>query len=495
MSAERIRNKNLLKKVVSPEVAAGIIKNGMTIGTHGAINVAYPKAFFKALAERGKKGEIKEINLWTISLFGPEGVLAEAGIVKRKLGSIGDNTLRKQINAGKVSNNDLRPEVFPLYTRSKVIGKVDVAVIDAVAITEEGHIVPSHTLVDAATYVEMADIVIVEINHAQPVGLEGMHDVYCSKLPPHQREVSLYHVGDRVGTPYIPAGEDKITYIIESFESEKNTPASRIDPASQKLGEHLISFLKEEVKRGKMPSKLYPIASGIGSASDAFLSCLAQSDFENIEIFTPVLGDGVLELIDQGKCKVASTPGFLLSEEKWQRFCQNIDKYKDKIIIRSVEVTNNAEIVRRLGVIALNNLLEIDIYGNINSSHIGGTQLVNGVGGAGVFAANGYLSVFLTLSTSRKGSVSAIVPMVPHVDLTEHNIDVLVTEQGLADLRGLSPVERAENIINNCAHPDYRPLLNEYLEKAKKTMGGHEPHILEEAFSFHLRLQQTGSMK
>ena len=479
---------------MSPDVAAGIIQDGMTIGTHG-MNVGYPKTFFKALAERGKRGEVKEVNLWAISLFGPEGILAETNLVKGKLGSIGNNTIRKQINTGKVYSNDLRPEVFPLYIRSKAIGKVDVAVVDAIGITEEGHIVPSCSLAEAATYVEMADTVIVEINHAQPLEMEGMHDVYCCKLPPYQKEIPLFNVGDRIGTPYIPVKEDKKIYIIESYEPEKNPPASKIDLDSLKVGENLVSFLEYEVKKGKMPPKLFPIASGIGNTSDAFLHCLAQSNFENIELFTPVLGDGVLELIDQGKCKIASTPGFILSEEKWQHFCQNIGKYKDKIIIRSVEVVNNAEIVRRLGVIALNNLLEIDIYGNINSSHIGGTQLVNGVGGAGVFAANGYLSVFLTVSTSRKGKVSTIVPMVPHVDITEHNIDILVTEQGMADLRGLSPVERAEKIINNCAHPDYRPLLSAYLEKAKATVGGHEPHILEEAFSFYTCLKQTGSMR
>ncbi len=74
-------------------------------------------------------------------------------------------------------------------------------------------------------------------------------------------------------------------------------------------------------------------------------------------------------------------------------------------------------------------------------------------------------------------------------------MDIIVTEQGLADLRYLSPVERAEEIISRCAHPDYKPLLESYLKKARQEVGGHEPQIMEEASSFHLRLKAKGSMK
>ena len=85
--------------------------------------------------------------------------------------------------------------------------------------------------------------------------------------------------------------------------------------------------------------------------------------------------------------------------------------------------------------------------------------------------------------------------MASHVDQPEHAVDVIVTERGLADLRGLAPVERARAIIAGCAHPDYRPLLRDYLEDAIRARGGHEPHVLEKAFSFHTRYAETGSMK
>lgn len=497
MLEERIRNKNLLKKVVSPEQAAALIQDGMIIGTGSGLMSSGPRMFFQALAERGKRGELKEITVWSASLLCKEidGLLAEAGMLKRKLGSISDNTVRKAINSGNMYCNDVRAEMMPHYIRSQSFGKLDVAVVEAVAITEEGHIIPTTGLGEAPNHVEKADIVIVEINCSLPSQIEGMHDVYLAQSPPNQRDIPLYRIDDRFGTPYIPAGKDKITCILESSLPHRYPPAQKIDQEGKKMAEHFLSFLREEVKNERLPAGSLPFASGIGNASDAILKLLAESEFEDIRIFSPIIGDGVIRLIDSGKCRNATGPGLLLSDEGWSKFIQDVDEYKKKIILRSIDVSHDPGVIKRLGCVVLNNALEIDIYGHVNSTHLGGTHLVNGVGGGCVYAANASLSIFLTLSTGKDGNVSSFVPMATHVDHTEHSVDVIISEQGLADVRGLSPVERARAIINNCAHPDYRPLLTDYLERAIKERGGHEPHILEEAFSFHNRLHQTGSMK
>jgi succinyl-CoA:acetate CoA-transferase len=493
----RIRNRELLKKVVAPEFAAAAVKSGMNIATSGDLQAGSPKLFFRALAERAKRGEVKELSLWSVCLFNYdiEGAIAEAGALKRRLGSHGDGTLRKAINTGKVFCNDMRTEILPQMVRQGLLGKLDVAVVYAAAITEEGHIIPSHSAVDIASYVEVADIVVVEIDHAIPLEIEGMHDIYLPALPPSKKEIPLYGPAERIGTPYIPAGVEKINYIIECQEPFQGTRFVPVDEKSQQLADHLIFFFKEEIKAGRLPKNLLPIECGIGAISDAILRSLARSDFQELEIYSGVIGDGIIDLIKTGKCKAATGGGVLLSNEGWQKFCKNIKKIKEKLILRPVEVTNNPEMVRRLGLIAVNGALEVDIYGNVNGSHIGGTQLVNGTGGSGVFASNAYLAVFVMPSTGKNGEISTIVPMVPHVDQPEHNVDVVVTDQGLADLRGLAPVERAEKLIHNCAHPDYRPLLLDYLERAKKMVSGHQPHILEEAFSFHQRLKKTGTMK
>ncbi len=133
---------------------------------------------------------------------------------------------------------------------------------------------------------------------------------------------------------------------------------------------------------------------------------------------------------------------------------------------RPAEISNNPEVIRRLGVIAMNTALEADIFGNINSTHVVGTKMMNGIGGSGDFTRNGYLSSSPALR-HKGGVISNIVPMVSHVDHSEHSVDIIVTEQGIADLRGKDPVQRAYEIINNCAHPAYRPLLLDTSSSAK----------------------------
>jgi len=267
------------------------------------------------------------------------------------------------------------------------------------------------------------------------------------------------------------------------------------DERSARAAGHLLDFLEKEVREGRLPKNLYPIEIGLGSIADAIMKKLSFSDFEGVEVFSAVIGDSVLDLIDAGKCKAASGTAMLVSDDGWNKFCGRINDFKKFLILRPCEITNHPELIRRLRVIAINGAIEVDIYGHVNSSHVGGVSLVNGIGGAASFAANSHLSVFALFSTGRGGDVSSIVPMASHVDIPEHFVDVVVTDVGLADLRGLSPVERAELIIQNCAHPDFKPLLREYLEKSRREVGGHEPHILSEAFSFHTRLIEQKTMK
>ena len=122
---------------------------------------------------------------------------------------------------------------------------------------------------------------------------------------------------------------------------------------------------------------------------------------------------------------------------------------------------------------------------------------MNGIGGSGDFARNAYLSVFMAPSTAKGGAISAIVPMASHVDHTEHDAMVVVTEQGLADLRGLSPKQRARRGHRHAARiRTSAPLLQDYFDRAcRDSYGQHTPHLLGEALSWHQRFIETGSMK
>ncbi len=493
----RVRNEKLLKKIVSPEVAAKAIRDGMTIGTHGATYCGYPKATFKALADRIKKGEKIKVQIWTASLIGEDadGVLASCEGISRRLGSHADSTLRNQINHRQVACNDIKTEMLAQYVQRGIFGRLDVAIINAAAITGEGNIIPSASPADASYLVQAAEKVIVEIDLSQPLELEGFHDIFILPPPPMASAIPLFQTWDRIGTTSIPAGFDRIDYIVESQIPQRLPPRRELDKESMMIAQNLLSFFRKEVASGRLKKNLRPLETGLGNVADAVLQQLSESEFENLEIFTAVLGDSALDLADRGKLKVANGCACFFSAEGWEKFCNNLDRYRDKIILRPVEITDSPELVHRLGVIGLNGAVEIDIYGHVNSSHIMGSRLLAGVGGAAVYASNGSLSIFLAPSSSNKGKISTIVPMVSHVDITEHNVDVVVTEQGYADLRGMAPHERAKEIIEKCSHPDYRPLLSEYFQKAEEEAGGHEPHLLGEAFLFHERFKKTGSMK
>ena len=144
----------------------------------------------------------------------------------------------------------------------------------------------------------------------------------------------------------------------------------------------------------------------------------------------------------------------------------------------------------------MNGMIEADIYGNVNSTNVMGSRIQNGIGGSGDFARNAYVSIFMTPSTAKAGAISAIVPQAAHVDHIMQDVQVIVTEQGLADLRGLSPKQRAVLIIEKCSHPDYRPALRDYYERALRgSYGLHAPSLLSEALSWHQRYVETGSMR
>jgi acetyl-CoA hydrolase len=170
---------------------------------------------------------------------------------------------------------------------------------------------------------------------------------------------------------------------------------------------------------------------------------------------------------------------------------ENIDFFAPRIVLRPQELSNHPGIIRRLGVIAMNTAIEADVYGNVNSTHISGQRIMNGVGGSAEFTRNSYLSIFMCPSISKGGKISNIVPMCPHIDNNEHSVQVLVTEHGLADLRGKGPMRRAKTIIERCAHPAYRDYLNRYVREAPP---GHIRHDLSRCFELHRNLQEHGAM-
>ncbi|GAU76094.1 acetyl-CoA hydrolase/transferase family protein [Fusibacter sp. 3D3] len=497
MINERIRSEMLLSKLTTAEVAARFIKDGDTVATSGFTPSGYPKAVPLALAERAKAGEKVEITLITGASVGPEldGILAEVGVIKRRFPYQTDARMRNAINDGEIKYADMHLSHVPQYMDYGFFGDIDVAIIEAIAINADGGIVPSTSVGVSPQAVKNAKKVIIEINTSQSMDLEGIHDIYMTQKPPFREPIPITKSGDRIGTTYIPCDPDKIVAIVETNITDKVRPLGAIDEDSKMISKHIIKFLENEVTAGRLPENLLPLQSGVGSVANAVLGGLVDSNFTNLTCYTEVIQDSMFDLIDAGKVTVASGTSFTPSEEGLKRLNDNMAHYAKYCVLRPMEISNNPEVARRLGVISINTAIEIDMYGHVNSTNIMGSRMMNGLGGSGDYTRNAYISIFTTVSTAKDGDISSIVPMASHVDHTEHDVQIVVTEQGLADLRGLSPKERARVIIENCAHPDYREMLVDYLDRAEQTKFKHESQLMDEALSWHARFLATGSMK
>ncbi len=503
MSIERIRNARLRGLVVSAEQAAQHIRPGETVAMSGFTGSGYPKQIPLALAARMERchaaGEAFQIRLLTGASTAPEldGALAKVDGIALRLPFQADPEARQRINAGTLEYIDAHLSHVAQHTWFGFYGDLDTAVVEVSAIREDGSLVPSTSVGNNKTWLDLAKKVIVEVNDWQPLEVDGMHDIYYgTALPPHRKPVPLVHPDDRIGETALRCDPEKIVAIVRTHGPDRNSPFNPPDAVSEQIAAHLMDFLHVEVAKGRLPKNLLPLQSGVGNIPNAVLAGLAASGFRDLTAYTEVIQDGMLDLLREGVLRSASCTGFALSPEASEEFKRNIAFYRERIIMRTQEISNHPEIVRRLGCVCMNGMVEADIYGNVNSTHIMGSRIQNGIGGSGDFARNGYLSIFLSPSTAKGGSISSIVPMVSHVDHTEHDVSIIVTEQGVADLRGLSPKQRARVLIARCAHPDYRDALQDYFDRAlHASYGKHTPHLLAEALSWHQRWLDTGSMR
>jgi succinyl-CoA:acetate CoA-transferase len=490
----RIRNHSLREKVVSAEEAAAWIKNGMTLGLSGFTRAGDAKAVPVALVERAKNEKLK-VNVYTGASLGSDidKLFAEVGLIHKRLPFQTDPTMRRKINQGELYFIDQHLSETSEMVRAGVLEPIDFAIVEAIAITEDGMIIPSTSVGNSMVFAQHAKSIIVEINVAQPQLLEGLHDLYEPGQQGERSPIPITKPDDRIGSVGIPVDMSKVRGIV--FTNQLDSPSTIVSPdkETEMIAMQLITFLRQEVQEGRLTNRLAPLQSGIGSVSNAVFHGLLNSEFTDLEVYSEVLQDAVFELMDAGKVRYASCCSITLSGSKMEQVYPNLGKYRDRLILRPQEISNHPEVIRRMGLIAINTALELDIYGNVNSTHVLGTQMMNGIGGSGDFSRNARVAIFVTKSIAKDGKISSIVPFVSHVDHTEHDVDVVVTEQGYADLRGLAPRERAELIIERCVHPMYREQLIEYYQEAL-TRGGQTPHVLEKALSWHTNYAQSGTM-
>ncbi len=476
-----------------------MINHNDTLGLSGFTAPGTPKAVTEAVAMRAVKeheaGREFKINLFSGASTNRhvDTILSDNQALNFRAPYQNLPALRKHINCHEVHYSDRHLSEMAQEVRYGFYGPVDYAIIEAADITPDGEILLGCGVGNVPTFAHLAKKIFIEINHKLPKSLYGMHDVVLLQDPPYRREIPIFHANDRIGSPVLKVDPNKIVGIIDTDEYDGVKAFTAVDETSTKIGNNVVKFLLGEYRAGRLPKEFLPLQSGVGNVANAVLYGLAEADeLPRFAMYTEVIQDAVLELMKRDKCYFASTCSMTFSDATEEELFSNLDFFHDKILMRPAEISNNPEVIRRLGVIAMNTALEADIFGAVNSTHVLGTKMMNGVGGSGDFTRNGYISIFSCPSVSKGGTISNIVPMVAHADHSEHSVDILVTDQGIADLRMTDPVQRAEIIIENCAHPDYRPLLRDYLRLGK---GGQTPHSLKAAFEFHTAFTETGDMR
>lgn len=486
-------------RFITAEEAATYVKHDDNVGFSGFTPAGSPKAVPTAIAELAKAehaaGRPYKIGVLTGASSGDslDGALARAHAVKYRTPYQSNEDLKKLINSGETEYFDMHLSQLAQDIRYGFFGKINVAIIEACDINDNGEIILTSAVGNTPTFAKMADKIIVELNSYHPKALRGLHDIAEVQDPPYRREIPIFTVRDRAGSPVLKVDPSKIVGVVETNRKDEVKGFTPVDEVTAKIGENVAIFLASQIKDGRIPKEFLPIQSGVGNIANAVLGSLkANKDIPPFTMYTEVIQDSVIDLMQAGKVTFASGCSLTIAPEVCKTVYDNLDFFLPKLVLRPQEFSNNPEVVRRLGLITINTALEADIFGNINSTHVLGTKMMNGIGGSGDFTRNAYCSIFTCPSVAKKGAISAIVPMVSHVDHNEHSVKVLITENGIADLRGKSPNQRAATIIENCVHPEYKQLMWDYMKVSGKL---HTPHALQACMGMHVEFLKSGDMR
>ena len=427
-----------------------------------------------------------------------DGELSLADAIDRRLPFSVNADLRRAFNSGRVRYTDLNLSDNATFLRQGLTGPVDWGIIEACDVQEVRGRIRIYLTAGigiAPTICHMARKgVFIEINTWHSTRLIGMHDIYEIEAPWYRSPIRITQPVEMIGTPYIEVDPERIKGYVMTHCPDESRPMTPATEVTQRIGQHVADFLVDNIREGYINPRRLILQSGVGSGANAVLGALGEcSEVPDFNIYTEVLQEEPLRLIREGRVVSASTGALTISPEHLQALYRDMAEFRGRLLLRPSEISNCPEIIARLGICSLNTAIEVDIYGHVNSTKILGTKMMNGVGGSCDFTCNAMLATFTCGSTTKDGKISSIVPFCSHVDHTEHYVDAVATEYGVADLRGKCAMDKARALVA-IAHPDYRPLLNDYLRLAER-YGGHTHHVLNAAFAMHDTYRSKGDMR
>ncbi|MDR2721055.1 MAG: acetyl-CoA hydrolase [Puniceicoccales bacterium] len=484
---------------IFPEEAASVVRNGDTVAFSGFTPAGCPKVVPHHIAMRAVRehefGREFKINILSgaSTCDAIDGELSRADAVLSKFPYQTDSTMRSGINHGKIRYCDLHISQCAQYLCDGLLGKIDVAIVEAADVLNGCELVLTTGVGLTPLFCKLADKIIIELNGYHGSKIFGLHDIYDVGKFGYRKHIPIFSPGDRIGEKIVKIDKAKVIGIVETNIPDSNFALSEFSLETNQIGQNVANFLIGEMHTGRIPVQFLPLQSGVGSIANSVLRAINEcGDIPNYAMYSEVLQDAAIDGIKSDKILFGSACALSVTNGCLHEIYDNYDFFSKRLLLRPMNIANNSEVIGRLGLISVNTALEADLFGNVNSTHVFGKDIVNGIGGAADFSRNAYLSIFTCKSTAKNGCLSTIIPMCTHIDHSEHSVKILVTEYGVADLRAKTPIERANAIIDNCVHPEYRDVLRKFLSFGGKS---HEPVDIFKAYNMHRAFQQCGDMR
>jgi len=412
------------KKITTVEKAIACINSGqrIVIGQCGATPIPLLNELVK------QRARLQNVEIAHMLVFG-DCEYCQSGMEKH----FHHNSLfasPKARQAIKDRRADHTPVLFseiPRLFKEKIL-PVDVAMVQLSPPDKDGFLSFGIGVDYSLAAVESAKIVIAEINQQMP----------------------------RTFGAFVHSSE--IDYVVETNRPLIEIPLPKITEVEEEIGGYVASLVPDQAN----------LQLGIGSIPDAVLKFLRGK--KDLGIHSEMFSDGAIDLFESGVITNEYNnlnPGkfvanFLLGTRRLYGFVDNNPKVK----MQPVDYTNNIMIAGQVNkLIAINSALQVDLYGQVNADTIG-YQQYTGVGGQVDFVraaslSSGGKSIIALPSTAKDGTVSRIVKLLDEgacVTTSRNDVHYVITEYGIADLRGKTLRQRAEALIS-LAHPKFRGRL------------------------------------
>jgi acyl-CoA hydrolase len=490
----RVKDVDLLDKVMDAEDAVRkFVAGSKAIAISGMTGTGYPKVVPRAMSEYVERaGERFDVVVYGAGTVGVdlEEHLSRIGVRRRfPIGASAEVT-RKLVNSREFEAYDMWLTEYSRWLRDDVLTRrfsgIDIAIVEATGVTEEGLVLG--TSVDAIpVFIEKARGVIVELSLVKPYML-GLHDIYVPKI---NEVIPVRSVLDRIGDRVVKVPKSKVMAVVPSTIDDQRGAYSPGGDIDRRVVENIVDFLSKEASEDpNLRTDYVTLQPAAGPIASLLADRIHEIGF-SLSIWGEIASVRWLKTLSGNVKAISGSAIYTLpgDERLREEFYENIDEFKDRVVLRPQAISNSPEIISRFYHINVQQAIEVDVYGQVNITYIGDRFIV-GVGGSGDHAKASYITIVALPSITGSG-LPRVVPLVYHVDLVDHDVDIIVTDQGWADLRGLSPLEKARAIIEECAHPSYKDILWDYLETVvKKT--GHRPVDLRKAVEFREKLFASG---